>query len=161
MDQLAKRETSSAEKRAVGELARVSLGRAVELDPQNAQAWSDRAYAAAIIAHEAPELDKSLGIEAEADARRALTQTKQISEFWLQLGVALDMQRRWLDAGDAFTDALSLAPTSARGWFYNAFHLSLNPVTLPLARAAVATCLRLDPSLPEAEALRRQLAAGP
>jgi hypothetical protein len=48
---------------------------------------------------------------------------------------------------------------SAQTWFYYAYHLSLNPVTVPRARAAVATSLRLDQSAPEAEALRQSLAA--
>ncbi len=56
-------------------------------------------------------------------------------------------------------EALRLAPASAATWFYFAYHLSLNPVATPRARAAVAISLRLDPYLPEAESLREILTA--
>ena len=159
LDGLAAVAKSPAQRTAVATAARVELSRAIALAPSNAQAWADRAYTAAILGHKQPELVGALGRSAESDARRALAQTSAVPEFWLRLGVALDMQGRWNEAGPAFSEALRLAPVSAPTWFYYAYHLSLNPVTVPLARAAIATSLRLDPSPPEGEALRQDLAA--
>lgn len=138
---------------------RESLTRAVLHDPANSQAWADRAYAAAILGHDDSAQEKSLGVAAEVYARRALEQTRDVPEFWLRLGVALDMQHRWREADEPFGEALRLAPASAATWFYFAYHLSLNPVATPRARAAVAISLRLDPYLPEAESLREILTA--
>lgn len=152
---------ASATRLALADAAQAQLSRALEFDPGNRQAWADRAYALAIISHEQPERDVELGRLAERDARRALAGGNLVPEFWLRLGVSLDMQHRWLEAGDAFTRALELAPTTSQAWFYQAYHLSLNPVMHRLAGAAVETCLRLDPGSPEGQNLRRQLAPGP
>jgi tetratricopeptide (TPR) repeat protein len=160
LDNLARKQSPAAERLATATAAREALTRVVEIDPGNAQAWADRAYAASILAHDEPAREKTLGIEAEADARRALAHGDAEQEYWLRLGVALDMQDRWYEAGTAFDEALRRAPVRASTWFYYAYHLSLNRVALPRARAAIATCLRLDPSLPEAETLRQHLAAG-
>jgi O-antigen ligase len=168
LNDLSKHSLPPPEKRDLAMRAEEAFTRAIEIDSGNAQAWADRAYAAAIVGHEMSVLagrrdvahESELGRQAENDARAALARSPIVPEFWLRLGVALDMQNRWLEAGNAFSEALKLAPMSAPAWFYHAFHLSLNPVTMPLARSAVATCLRLDPLNPEADALRRQLAAG-
>lgn len=141
------------------ERARDVFSRALMLDPRNGDAWADRAYSLTIIGHYRPEEQGALGKAAEADARAALALSSAVPEFWARLGVALDMQGRWNEAGDAFVEALNRAPLSGSLWFYQAYHLSLNRVTFPLARAAVATCLRLDPGNHQAEALRRRLSA--
>jgi tetratricopeptide (TPR) repeat protein len=159
LDGLAGARRTAEERRAVAGQAREAFTRAVARDPGNAQAWADRAYAAAIIASDEPARENELGLAAEDDARRALALSAAVPEFWLRRGVALDLQGRWLEAGEAFAEALRLAPVNATTWFYYAYHLSLNRATLSLARAAVATSLRLDPSRPEAEALRQHLAA--
>ena len=159
LDGLAGVRRTPQERRAVAVQANEAFTRAIARDPANAQAWADRAYAAAIIGYDEPAREKVLGLAAEGDARRALALSAAVPEFWLRLGVALDLQGRWLEAGEAFAEALRLAPVNATPWFYYAYHLSLNRVTLSLARAAVATSLRLDPSRPETEALRQDLAA--
>ena len=123
-----------------------------------AQAWADRAYATALWSHHEPEKVSELGREAEIYARRALALSKIVPEFWLRLGVSLDMQGQWVDAGEAFTEALTLAPSSATIWYYQAYHLALKTAGLGPARGAVAICLRLDPGNREAEALRQRLA---
>lgn len=158
IDRLDKHPVPVADKRVLAERALSEFTRAIELDPSNAQSWSDRAYAAGLVAHEEPKREVALGVEAEADVRKALQSSPVVAEFWLRLGVALDMQRRWVEAGNAFTQALRLAPASAPAWFYYSYHLSINPITHSLARSAVATCLRLDPGNRDAEALRRHLA---
>jgi O-antigen ligase len=159
LDTLAAVSVSPAQRLTVASAARDALGRAIALAPSNAQAWADLAYTAAILGREQPSLQGDLGRSAESDARRALAHATEVPEFWLRLGVALDMQGKWREAGLAFTEALRLAPVSAPTWFYYAYHLSLNAVTVPLARAAIATSLRLDPSPPEGEALCQDLAA--
>ena len=149
---------SPAERDAVVTAAREALFRAITLAPSNAQAWADRAYTAAILGRDQPALVEELGRLAESDARHALAQAGAVPEFWLRLGVGLDMQGRWSEASPVFSEALRLAPVSASTWFYYAYHLSLNPVTVPLARAAIATSLRLDPSPREVESLHQNLA---
>lgn len=160
IDQLVLRAVSGPEKQTALARAQADLTRALALDASNAQAWADRAYVAVVRAPDERARELLLGRDAEADARRALALSKLPVEFWLRLGVALDMQQRWLEAGDAFAEALRLAPHFPPAWFNQAYHLGINPVTIPLARSAVATCLRLDPGNPEANALARRLSAG-
>jgi O-antigen ligase len=140
--------------------AKAALARAVSIDPANAQAWADLAYATALSAHAEPGRIRELGREAEQQAARALALGEVVPEFWVRHAVALDMQNRWLEAGESGMRALRLAPASATIWYYHAYHLSLNPVGLPQARAAVAICLRLDPNNRAAQVLRQQLATG-
>jgi hypothetical protein len=54
---------------------------------------------------------------------------------------------------------VELAPNLPQAWFYTAYHFSLRPATQSMALSAVATCLRLDPWFPGAEAFREQLKA--
>lgn len=161
LDGLRIRVDAPEQRKIAAHVAWDALSGALALDPQNGQAWADRSYAAAVVAHDDPKRETELGRDAEADARRALALSSAVPEFWVRLGVALDMQQRWNDAGPAFSEALRLAPASARTWFHQAYHLALNPVTQPLARSAVATCLRLDPANAEADSLRRHLASAP
>jgi O-antigen ligase len=138
--------------------ARGKLVRAVELSPANAQAWSDLAYASALWSHVEPARAVELGREAEQNANRALALASVVPEFWLRRGVALDLQGRWPEAGEAFVHAIELAPASANVWFYQAYHLGLNPTASALADAAAAFCLRLDPGNKQAQTLRQRLA---
>jgi O-antigen ligase len=151
----------AAEERALVTAALPAVRRAVEIDPTHAQAWADLAYVLTLSSHVETGRDAALGAEAEQAARRALALSPVVSEFWIRLGVALDLQGRWSDAGTAFNEALRLAPNNATGWFYQAYHFSLRPNFHKLAVASVATCLRLDPSRRDAEALRQRLAATP
>jgi tetratricopeptide (TPR) repeat protein len=140
--------------------ARENLTRAVGLSPANAQAWSDLAYASALWSHVEPARAVELGREAEHYADRALALASVVPEFWLRRGVALDLQGRWSEAGEAFVHAIQLAPASANVWFYQAYHLGLNPAASALADAAAAFCLRLDPGNKQAQSLRQRLATG-
>ncbi len=160
LDALA-REVGNSE-RTLAEALRLRevLDRAIAANPGNGDAWADRAYVLAIVGHHRAAEQVEIGRAAEADARRALALSAAVPEFWLRLGVALDMQGRWLEAGDAFVAALERAPVNATVWYHHAYHLSLRRVTHPLARAAIATSLRLDPANREAEALRLRLPAG-
>ncbi|MBC7366965.1 MAG: O-antigen ligase family protein [Undibacterium sp.] len=157
IDRLALRPVSAAAELAILTGVRADLTRAVMMDGGNAQAWSDVAYAAVLIGRLDSTRAAGLGIEAERAARRALAQSSVVAEFWWRLGVALDMQGRWAEGGEAFARGVALAPNLPQAWFYMAYHFSLNPVTRPMALTAVATCLRLDPWFRDAEALRDQL----
>ncbi len=159
LDGLAGEKLPPAERRAIATAVRDDLARALAIDPANAQAWADRAYAAAALGRDEVRSEQEFGRTAESDARRALALTAAVPEYWVRLGVALDLQGRWFEAGEAFTEALQRAPLNATIWYYLAYHLSLNRVMLPLARAAIATSLRLDPYRAEAESLRQNLAA--
>ncbi len=161
IDGLAQRMSSLEEEREVLIRAREAFARAVTVNPANAQAWSDLAYAHALWARHDPAATGSLGGESEQAARRALALSGVVPEFWCRLGVALDMQGRWAEAGLAFGQALELAPHSATAWYHLAYHLSLYGPTRALARTAASTCLRLDPGHRSAEALRRLLAGNP
>jgi O-antigen ligase len=131
--------------------------------PGHGQAWADRAYAEGQLVNYRPDEWQSLAQSAEVSARRALALGggEEVMEFWLRLGVALNLQGRWVEAGRCFSRALELAPASSVAWYHQAYHYSLRPATRGLARGAIATSLRLDPGHPAAEALRRQLVASP
>jgi O-antigen ligase/cytochrome c-type biogenesis protein CcmH/NrfG len=141
--------------------ARALFGEALAFDDSNGQAWADSAYASALWSHLAPQSRTDLGREAEISARQALARSKQVPEFWIRLGVALDMQGRWSEGSEAFLQALTLAPASSLAWYHQAYHLSLNPRANKLALVAVDTCLRLDPTYLSARSLRQRLSSAP
>ncbi len=137
---------------------RGGLARAVELDPSNSQAWSDKAYADSLWALVNPTETEALGVEAVSDSDRALAHCKVVSEFWIRRGTGLDMQHRWVEGGDCFVRALELAPNRADSWYYQAYHLSLASNEVGPAMAATGFCLRLDPGFLLAQLLRQRLA---
>jgi O-antigen ligase/tetratricopeptide (TPR) repeat protein len=148
----------AAERDLPSRFARDRLTRAVEVDPSNAQAWSDLADALVQRAREEPAGSAELGRQAEVAATRALALSAAVPEFWLRRGVALDLQDRWRDAWADFLRALALAPHRADIWYYYACHLSLRD--RESAKAALATCLALDPWNQPALALQRRLGSG-
>ena len=87
--------------------ARADLTRAVEISPGNAQAWADLSYVSALWSHVDPARAVELGREAEQTADRALAKSQIVPEFWLRHGVALDLQGRWAEAGDALRTSRS------------------------------------------------------
>jgi O-antigen ligase len=133
------------------------LRRATMLDPGNAAAWSDLAYALELRVHLAPGEAAARGREAEDAARRALLIAPAVPEFWIRRGVALDLQQRWIEAGDAIVQALTLAPARGDFWYHHASHLARSPEHRKLAEAAAQFALRLDPSITAAQALRERL----
>jgi len=139
---------------------RVSLDHALALDPQNAQAWADRAYADSLWALAVPKQTVALGVKVEKEAARAVDLCPVIAEFWIRRGTGLDMQYRWIEGGDCFVKALQLAPGRADVWYYQAYHLSLASTETGPALAASELCLRLDPGFLLAQALRQRLGAG-
>jgi len=162
IDRLARAEAPAATVRsATHNRGRDAFARAVELDPKNAQAWADLSYALSLLMHDEPARTKELGHEAETAARRALALTAVLPEAWVRLGVALDTQDRWVEAGEYFARAVELAPAAVNYRYYLAYHFSLRPVTQALARSMVDACLLLDPSHRAAQALRQQLATSP
>jgi O-antigen ligase len=138
--------------------ARAGLQRAVVVDAANGAAWSDLSYASALQIWAEPERRTELAEAARSAADRALACSDRDAEFWVRRGVALDLQERWVDAGDAFARALTLAPARALVWYHHAFHLSLDARYQRQAVAAVEFCLRLDGGNREAQALRERLA---
>jgi Flp pilus assembly protein TadD len=161
IDRLARSETPPTGRSATRARAHEAFARAVALDPGNAQAWADLSYALSLWMHEEPARTVALGREAEVAARRALALTAVLPEAWVRLGVALDMQDHWVEAGQYFARAVELAPAAVNIRYYLAYHLSLRPVTQALARAMADACLLLDPSHRAAQALRQQLATSP
>lgn len=159
IDRLARQPLPLAAELSVLAEVRVVLRRAVESDPGNAQAWSDLAYATVLTGRLTPSRAAVLAVEAEAAARKALAGSAVVPEFWWRMGVALDMQGRWNEGSEAFARSVGLAPNLPQAWFYTAYHFSLRPSARSSALSAVATCLRLDPWFPGAEALREQLKA--
>jgi O-antigen ligase len=138
--------------------ARAKLARACAINPHNAQAWADRAWATALWSHIEPARSADLGQEAAVYADAALSISKVVPEFWIRRAVAHDMQGDWLDSGADMVEAMLLAPASSWVWYYQAYHLSLQPAGKPQARAAIDYCLRLDPGNITAQRLRQQLA---
>ena len=139
--------------------AQSALALAAARDPANGQAWADLAYATALQARHEPERAGSLGRAAEAAAAQALACSQVVPEFWIRMGVARDLQGRHGAADGDFSQALRLAPHNATAWFYEAYHLSLEPSLKAQsdAKLAVETCLRLDPGNRTALALARRL----
>ena len=138
--------------------ARDELRAATRVSPRNATAWADLSYATVALAQVDPAGAVDLASEAEAAADRALAISTDVAEFWIQRGLALDQQGRWVEAGAAFVEALKLAPTRAGVWYRQAAHLGLKQTATGQALAAAEFSLRLDPGNPEAHALRQQLA---
>ena len=138
---------------------REGLDRAVALDPSNAQSWSDRAYADWLWALVDPSRTVELGAAAVSDSGRAVDLCPVVAEFWIRRGVGFDMERHWLEGGNCFIRALVLAPARADCWYYQAYHLSLDPSETGPAIAAADYCLRLDPDFRLAQTLRQRLAA--
>jgi Flp pilus assembly protein TadD len=137
--------------------AELSLQRALDLHVGNAAAWSDLAFTLEMQARAVPARARELAPAAERAARRALQGSVLVPEFWIRLGVALDMQRRFAEAEEGFQRAVQLAPNSSQAWYYYAYHLSLNTKDRQGALHAVANCLSLDPGNHAAEALRTKL----
>lgn len=159
VDRSAREPLPKEAERALFAQGRELLERATKIDPMNAQAWADRAYAVELWTHHDDAAQRPpLGREAEVYARRAVALGSAVSESWIRLGGALDLQHRWAEGGDAFAEALRLAPSLSVTWYYQAYHFSLDPTFKLVARAAVATSLRLDPGNSQAEALRQRLA---
>jgi hypothetical protein len=142
-----------------GALTRFRAGceRAVTLDPANAQAWSDLAYADSLWALADPNRTVALGVDVEREAGRAVALCPIVWEFWVRKGTGLDMQRRWIEGGECFVKALQLAPMRPDSWYYQAYHLSLVPSEAGPALAAANLCLRLDPGFLLAQVLRQRL----
>jgi hypothetical protein len=136
---------------------RASFAGAVRMDPTNAQAWSDLAYADSLLALVTPGSTADLGITVEREAAHALALCPVVPEFWIRKGTGLDMQRRWIEGGDCFVQALRLAPARADTWYYEAYHLSLVSRETGPAIASADFCLRLDPGFLLAQALRQRL----
>ncbi len=137
---------------------RALLAAAVRLDPSNAQAWSDSAYADSLWAFVQPEQTRELGAEDERQARRAVALSPAVAEFWIRLGVGFDMEGRRNEAGDCFVRALRIAPGRPDCWYYQAYHLSRDPAQVAASLAAADNALRLDPGYRLARALRQRLA---
>lgn len=137
------------------------LRRAVELWAQHAGAWSDLARVVEFQAYLMPERRGDLAPAAEDAARRALALSADVSEFWIRLGVALDLRGQSAAAAAAYERSLALAPRSSAGWYYYAFHLSQDTERREAALRAIATCLSLDPGNAAAEALRATLVPRP
>jgi hypothetical protein len=141
--------------------SRVALERATQRDAGNARAWADLAHVTLLLAHGRPVQTAELARRAEAAADRAVQVGPDFLEAWIRRGIARDLQGRRLEARADFVQALTLGPANVRAWFHYAFHLGRSPVDHELARAAVETCLRLDPWNSGALALRKQLAGVP
>jgi O-antigen ligase len=139
------------------EAIRAHLSRAVSLDPGNAQAWSDSAYADSLEALVRPAETPALGARADGESARAVALCPISAEFWIRRGVGFDMERRWLDGGACFSRALTLAPARPDCWYFQAYHLSADPSETAAALAAADYALRLDPGYPLAQSLRERL----
>ncbi len=135
----------------------VDLHRATELASRHAGAWADLSFARQLEGWASPARSLEFARPAELAARRALAHSSVVPEFWLRLGVALDMQARFPEAEAAFGRALRLAPNRVQVWYYYGYHLSLDAARLPEARQALSKCLSLDPGNGAAEALLRRL----
>lgn len=137
--------------------ALAAFQQAVKIDPTNGQAWGDLSYAVGLSWHVTRGNVVATGRRAEAAAREAIARCAVVAEFWVCLGVALDMQARQEEAETCYRRALELAPTRAEWHYYLAYHLSARPGRSEEALPLLETCLTLDPSFQQAESLRVRL----
>lgn len=148
-----------------GDLAKVieealpAFRRATAIDPGNGQAWADQAYGTQLLGFLGRGNPSHLGLLARESARRAIEQCPIDAEFWVRQGSAEDMLGHRREAEASYQRALQLAPNTAEYWFYYAFHLGTLRGRESAALEAIATCLSLDPSYPQAIALRERLSA--
>ncbi len=136
---------------------REAFVKSTRLAPEHEKGWAELSMVQALYAHAEPDRSVEIGQEAEQSARRALALCDEDPMNWVRLGVALDLQGEWAQGGLAFGKAIRIAPTNARVWYYQAFHFSQKPHAHALARAALATCLRLDGRIMQAKALQAAL----
>ncbi|MGH7945289.1 MAG: O-antigen ligase family protein [Opitutaceae bacterium] len=137
--------------------AESDLRRANLLAPNHAGAWADLAHALELRALvDSTDLSRLSG-PAVAAAKRATELSSSVPEFWIRLGVGLDMGARRLEAEKAFENALRLAPKSSHAWYYYAYHLSFDTERRDDALRAIAASLSLDPGNAAAEALQVKL----
>jgi tetratricopeptide (TPR) repeat protein len=134
--------------------AEADLRRATSLAPRHAAAWSDLAHVLQLQAWADPAQVARVARPAVAAAQHATEIAPLVPEFWMRLGVGLDLQGRRAEAEQAFARALQLAPRSSNAWYYYAYHLSFDTDGREAALRAIATCLSLDPGNAAAEALR-------
>jgi hypothetical protein len=158
IDKMAAAGVDVSGQRAAMTAVSAGLDRAISLNPQDAQAWSDRAYADSLWSLIEPERTVELGVAAERDAAKAIAICPIFAEFWVRQGAGLDMQYRWIEGGGSFIRALQIAPVRADMWYYQAYHLSLKRTEIGPAMAAVDLSLRLDPGFLLAQVLRQRLA---
>jgi len=130
------------------------LRQALGLWPGHAQAHADLS---AVLASRWTRASPALARQAEEQARAALALSTTPWEFWVRLGVALDLQGRWAEAGPCFAEALARAPNRTETRCFLAWHFSLSPTTFENAIGMAEACLRLDPFHPQAQALRKHL----
>ena len=159
VDRMAKKGVDVSGQRAVLSVVRKQLSDAERLDPGNAQVYADEAYVDSLWALVEPAKTVELGTQVESESRRAIALCPVIAEFWIRLGTGLDMQHRWVEGGECFVRALQIAPLRADVWYYQAYHLSLNPRDPGPALAAAQISLRLDPDFLLAQILRQRLGA--
>jgi len=158
IDQMARKtDPTTEEQREILTQVDSELQEALALDPSNGQAWSDRSYVSALWTRLAPSRARELGEQAEAAAREALARSQVVPEFWIRLGVAEDLQGKWVDANPAFGKAVALAPLNAIAWYYQAYHFSLTRSTHTLAQASIRQALEIDPYFQPAIILQNSL----
>lgn len=150
--------TGQGDLRAILHKAKRAFRKAVQVDPENGQAWSDLSYATVLDWRKGDDR-VTVGRLGELAADEALHRCSVNAGFWVNKGVALDLQRR-PEAEDCFKRAVELAPNRADWWYYYAHHLQAFPKRKEQAKLAVETCLALDPYYPGAESLRQQLFNG-
>jgi cytochrome c-type biogenesis protein CcmH/NrfG len=136
-----------------------ALAQSVKLDPKNGSAWADLSYVLALQLRFDPLSDHARAHEALEAADRALACSPAVAEFWVWRGVARDAVGSRADAESDYARAVELAPTKPSVWYYQAAHYAVEDSSLPRAREALATSLRLDPFNPQAHALFKRLAA--
>lgn len=139
--------------------ALAQLERATSIDPGNAQAWSDLAYAISLSPPVTGGRPEAAGRRAEAAARRALAVAPSGSEYWVRLGTALSLQRRHGEADASFRRAIALAPQRADWRLFYASALASQPDRKADALRELEICLTLDPPNRQAKSLRARLGA--
>ncbi|GHC05125.1 hypothetical protein GCM10007047_22630 [Cerasicoccus arenae] len=134
-----------------------TLREGVQRAPKNAEAWSDLSNAIAAQDYLRPGRGGEFGREAEGFARKSLQLNANQPQAWINLGNALSLQGRMIEAGEAYRKATEIAPNRSDVWYFYAAHLNLLISTRPQALEAVEHSLRLQPGREDSINLRRKI----
>lgn len=134
-----------------------ALREALAASPDHADAWADLSGAVAAQHYLNPSKSRDYGREAEQCARNALRLNPESPTAWIHLGIALSLQGRMDEAGEAFAHAVAIAPNRADTWHYQAAYLNQLKSTRPQALEAVDRALELEPGREDSLDLRRKI----
>jgi tetratricopeptide (TPR) repeat protein len=130
---------------------------ATELNPKNVDAWIglSAAYCQQFFRH--PSNFESIGKTATESAQNAINLSESYWLGWAQLGVSQSLRGNLVEAEQALSKALELAPNNSNAHYYWAAYMSYFPDKQSEAISAVHRALAINPGNAAARRLQRKL----